>query len=94
MQTGASEKIIKQGKEENLELRWSLTSLETEFKVLKKAFIEKEKDNHDLRKENKPKEDTLFFFYKNNFIRTSSLRFWWNLKNIKMLNYLILGICS
>ena len=53
MQTGASEKIIKQGKEENLELRWSLTSLETEFKVLKKAFIEKEKDNHDLRKEKK-----------------------------------------
>ena len=38
-------------------------------------------------------KSTLLFFYKNNFIRTSSLRFWWNLKNIQMLNYPILGIC-
>ena len=50
-QTLACDKIIKQGKQENLELRGSLTSLETEFKVLKKTLVEKEKDNHDLRKE-------------------------------------------
>ena len=37
---------------------------------------------------------THFFFSKNKFIRTSSLRFWWNLKNIYMLNFLILGNCS
>ena len=52
-QTRACDKIIKQGKEENIELRGSLTSLETEYKVLKKALVEKEKDNHDLRKEKK-----------------------------------------
>ena len=52
-QMRACDKIIKQGKEENIELRGSLTSLETEYKVLKKALVEKEKDNHDLRKEKK-----------------------------------------
>ena len=34
-------------------------SLETELKVLKKALVEKEKDIHDLGKENKTKEDKL-----------------------------------
>ena len=56
------EKSYKQNracKEENLELRGSLMSLETELKVLKKALVEKEKDIHDLGKEKKTKEDKL-----------------------------------
>ena len=52
-QTRACDEIIKQGKEENTELWGFLTGLETKYIVLKKALVEKEKDNQNLRKEKK-----------------------------------------
>ena len=58
-QTKAYEETIKQCKSEKLELQGCLANSTSECKGLKKALGEKEKAIHDLKKENKSKEDKL-----------------------------------
>ena len=58
-QTKAYEETIKQCKSEKLELQGCLANSTSECKGLKKALGEKDKAIHDLRKENKSKEDKL-----------------------------------